>query len=114
MMLNLYAIYDVKAKYYADPFSARTDEEAVRMFEHTARDMTTKIGTHPEDFILYGIGTFDVDTGDLCPGKHEMLGKAVEFVKRSGIYADLSGFGNGYDEDIAKRMAKEISDEGAA
>ena len=58
--MKLYTVKDRISAEYAPPFLARTDLSAIRTFQHMLQG--DKI-TYAEDFELYRIGDFDVDTG---------------------------------------------------
>lgn len=77
--MRIYTIYDTKAEQYGNPVYCRTDAEARRQFGVVARDENTEIGKHPEDFLLYRIGTFDPETGNLKPEAGTCIVKAIEF-----------------------------------
>lgn len=77
--MRIYSIYDTKAEHYGNPVFIRTDGEARRMFGQVANDKETEIGRHPEDFILYRIGTWDAETGTLTPEPGLSIAKAIEF-----------------------------------
>jgi len=79
--MRVYTIYDTKAEHYGNPVFIRTDAEARRMFSQVANDMQTEIGKHPEDFILYRIGTWDAENGNLNPEAGTCIAKAIEFQK---------------------------------
>lgn len=82
MNLRLFCVFDSKAMYYAPPFTARTNAEAIRMFADTANDVNTRIGQHPSDFTLMVVGEFDSESGRGCfYDAHLPLGTAVDFVE---------------------------------
>lgn len=66
MILRAYSIYDSKALVYHQPFFAPTNGAAVRMFADTANDITTTIGRHPNDYVLYCIGHYDDQVGAMA------------------------------------------------
>lgn len=73
MILSAYSIYDRKALQYFSPFYASTDAAATRSFADLANDLNTNIGRHPSDFVLFNVGVFDDNTGELLavtPLKH--------------------------------------------
>lgn len=65
MLTNAYAIYDNKALVYGTPFFAPTDGSAVRSFQELANDTRTTVGTHPGDFTMFCVGTYDDQKGIL-------------------------------------------------
>lgn len=63
MILNAYTFYDIKTRYYSRPFFEVTDAAAVRILSDLVNDPSTQIGRHPADYVLYGIGQFDDQSG---------------------------------------------------
>lgn len=59
MQVGVYAIYDSKMESFSAPFTSQTNAHAVRMFADMAKDTSTMIGRHPEDFALWCLGAFD-------------------------------------------------------
>lgn len=68
----LCAVLDTKASYHGRPFTARTTGEAIRIFSDGVRDKETPMNSHPEDYVLYQIGYFDDETGNIEP-EHKLL-----------------------------------------
>lgn len=71
------AVYDRKSGYYDPPFVARHVADAIRQFDIVRKDNKTKIGAHPEDFVLRHVGFYEFSSGttenldpqiDLCEG----------------------------------------------
>lgn len=58
-MQKCYAIKDVKADCAGQLLQARTNAEALRLFEDLANDPQTAVGRHPEDFVLFLVGEWD-------------------------------------------------------
>lgn len=67
MKLNVYSLHDLKALNYNQPFFALTDGAAVRIIQDVANDLSTSIGRHPADFVLFCIGTYDDSLGLMIP-----------------------------------------------
>lgn len=63
MKVNVYSIFDQKARAFSQPFYCVNDEVADRAFSNTLRDETTMIGRYPGDYTCYRIGEFDDATG---------------------------------------------------
>lgn len=82
MIYKIYTIYDCKVEAYLQPFFMRANGEAVRAFTELANDSTKNIGTNPEDFTLFEVGTYDDSCAmfEVLPTP-KSLGKAVEYVK---------------------------------
>lgn len=59
---NLYTIFDVAAQEAGPPWSAKNDAVAVRQWQYLmAGDGGNKV-SHPEDYHLYQIGSFDSES----------------------------------------------------
>ncbi len=69
MKLNVYCIYDVKAGIFNKPFFMTKDAMAVRSFSDIVNDDRSSICSHPEDYTLHRIGSYDDGTGVLEAGK---------------------------------------------
>ena len=67
MKMNAYSIFDMKALQYHLPFFQPADGAAVRMLMDLANDPNTTIGRHPSDFVLYQVGHYDDELGDIQP-----------------------------------------------
>lgn len=71
---GLYAIMDTVAKELSSPFYAKTDEQALRMYESeiakaskTVKEQSQKLGYdipfNRDDWKLFRLGTIDIETG---------------------------------------------------
>lgn len=64
MILHSFALLDLKAGcFQAPPFYFPSIGQAVRAVADLLQDLNTTPGRHPEDFVLYLIGTWDDHTG---------------------------------------------------
>lgn len=73
MLINLYAIFDVKAKLYNKPFYMVNDQVAQRACIQTLNDPTTDIAQNPEDFILYRLGTYEDTTAKIDTDENPVM-----------------------------------------
>lgn len=80
MLVNLYCVYDAKAAYYLPVFAMRTHGEAMRAMAQAANDPSSQVGAHPEDYILYHVGTFDDQAGAVESVRHEPICKGIELI----------------------------------
>lgn len=78
---EVYTIIDTKAGTYSRPMFAQKKGVMLRQFQDIANDKQHPIGQHPEDYVLYKIGTWDEDKGIITPCEHESLGKALDYIK---------------------------------
>jgi hypothetical protein len=78
MKTKMYVIFDSKAKVYNKPFFMLNDALARRAITDLANDLTTDVGRHPEDFILFTVGEYDDETATLDPIPPQVLARAHE------------------------------------
>jgi hypothetical protein len=78
MKINMYVIYDVKAKFYNKPFYMQNDSIAIRAFNDLANDPQTDVFKHPTDFILFNIGVYDDETASIEAHDPLVLARAHE------------------------------------
>ncbi|QCQ85092.1 nonstructural protein [Blackfly microvirus SF02] len=63
----LFSIYDRKAQYYLPPFTARSEADALRVFNEAVISSETPVSQYPADFDLLVLGAVDLETGVLTP-----------------------------------------------
>lgn len=80
LIMHMYSVRDTKAECYLAPFMMRTDYEAQRAFADSVNREGTLLHDHPEDFVLYKIGSFNQGTGMLIGVEHKSLGKGSDYV----------------------------------
>lgn len=79
-MDKIFAIYDSKAQAYLQPFFARTNGLAVRMFETAAKEEGNNFNKHAADYTLFEIGEWDEHKGEVEALNHfNNLGTALEY-----------------------------------
>lgn len=67
MILRAYSVFDLKSLIYAPPFYSQTDGSAVRALSDAVSDVNSAIGSHPADYVLFFVGTYDDQKGQLTP-----------------------------------------------
>lgn len=73
MLVRCYSVYDRKTLAYHPPYYAPTDGSAVRSLSDAMQDPNTSFHRHPADYVLYYIGTFDDQSGQMMaqvPAQH--------------------------------------------
>ncbi len=83
MELNAYTIYDVASRAFMRPFFSQADGQAIRGFKDIALDAEHDVGTHPEDYTLYRIGTFNDATGKIAGEELEKLITGLQCVHQA-------------------------------
>lgn len=89
MKLQIYTVYDAKAEAYLTPFFAATDAVAIRNFNAAANDEEHSFHRHAEDYSLFLIGGFDIETATLAPTAalkplaraHEQINQPVQLTE---------------------------------
>lgn len=77
-MQGVFSVWDAKAEAYLQPFFARKDAVALRMFRTEVNNPDSDFCRHAEDYVLFRIGSFCQDSAQLVEEKHSPLGKAIE------------------------------------
>lgn len=77
MIYPICAMRDEKVGFLA-PTVEQNTEVAIRSFAQMCRDAKTVVNFAPGDFVLYKIGDFDTDTGELIPCAPERLVDGVQ------------------------------------
>ena len=67
MIYGVYAIYDSAAHVFTAPTIDISEASAVRSFQQAIANSGSVMNFKPDDFSLYQVGTFDVETGELEP-----------------------------------------------
>lgn len=68
MKLKAFAVMDLKAGFFSNPWFDLTESMAMRGFSDMVMDNSNPNNLwakHPEDFALYHIGSFETDNGSL-------------------------------------------------
>ncbi|WNK12661.1 MAG: nonstructural protein [Microvirus sp.] len=81
MRLKAFALLDTKVSAFHTPFFMAHTGHAIRACGELGADLSTTVGRHPADFILYEIGEFDDSRGSLLP--HDLpinLGPVLAFI----------------------------------
>jgi hypothetical protein len=79
MISNLYCIYDVKAEAYLLPFFVQNENILRRMITDTLNDPNHQFTKHPEDYIVYELGSFSDREGKLEAKTATVLFKLIDF-----------------------------------
>lgn len=67
MIYGVYAIYDSAAHVFTAPTIDISDASAVRSFKQAIANSGSVMNFKPDDFSLYQVGSFDVETGEIEP-----------------------------------------------
>lgn len=82
MIRKVFAVRDVKAEYFLQPFFCDSTGEALRAFGDASNEPKTPMGSHPSDYVLYEIGSYDNAVGRVEPlALVRMLACGSDFLK---------------------------------
>lgn len=87
MTLKVFAVRDVKSQAFLQPFYSPSVGSALRAFGDAVNDKSCPFNKHPEDYVLYEIGSYDDGSAGLFPLEViKMLSTGSDLIDRS---ADL-------------------------
>lgn len=79
--LSIYVIYDLVSKLYmTNPFFLMNDNAAKRVFQNMADNTDTIIYTNPQDYDLFHIGYYNVESGEVTGIQRELVMKGVNLL----------------------------------
>lgn len=64
MIVQMFAVFDLKARNFGQPFFTLTPEVALRSFQTTVNDPSSMLNKYPEDFQLFRLGTFNDENAE--------------------------------------------------
>lgn len=79
--MEVFSVYDSVSQVFHTPMFLRTRAEAVRGFSQQAKMKDSPISQHPTDYILYHVGTWDEETGNL---------ESLETIARVALATDFA------------------------
>lgn len=83
MISEMFSVYDSKAEVYAPVIQFRTKNDAIRWVGDMATDKNNPIGRHPEDHVLFHLGSFDDSNAGMAINPAPIsLGVAIEFMQK--------------------------------
>ena len=65
MKLQIFSLYDEKAKSYNTPQYMGHKGEGIRALQTTLEQKDSMLGKYPEDYSLYKLGDFETTTGEI-------------------------------------------------
>lgn len=66
MIQKMFSVRDCKAQAFLQPFFSTAVGSAVRALEDAVNDGQSPIAKHPADYVLYEVGSFDDQTGEVA------------------------------------------------
>lgn len=98
MTMNVYSIFDRKSLIYNTPWFQPTHGAATRILEDLVNDLSTNVGRHPNDYVLYCIGSYDDQKGlliPIAPLVHVMDAIALVKLPPASLFPNVSNALNG-------------------
>lgn len=83
MRLNVYSVFDAKAKAFITPFFMPNDAVAERAFRQAVNDPTHEFSKAAEDYTLFCIGEWSMESG-------EVVGFAPRSVKLAALLREVA------------------------
>jgi len=83
MHMQMFSVYDEKAKAYMTPFFCPNDQVAWRAFAHEVNHGDGMVRKYPKDFTLYKLGHFVDSSAEF------VINQQVEFLVNGSSLADL-------------------------
>lgn len=77
MIYGMYSVKDLKTGYLPPTFDLN-DLSAMRNFEHACMNEDSLFFTHPSDYQLFKVGTFDTETSDIVNENVFLMDAPVE------------------------------------
>ncbi len=82
MKQKIFSIFDSKAEVFNTPIFLNTEGQALRILDDMVNGGESEISKHPEDYTLFCLGTYDLDSGKVeSLDTPKSLGLALEFIK---------------------------------
>lgn len=82
MTINVYSLKDEVDRSYGAPVLFSNDATAMRAFENAYHMQNSIYQTAPQDFTLYRIATFDLETGEMITKDHFRVCSCVDFARK--------------------------------
>jgi len=79
MTMEMFTVFDQAAERYMDPFAAPTVGFAIRGFQEACGQDGHQFQKFPEDYILYHIGTFNAELGEIEPMAGRKIAMATSY-----------------------------------
>lgn len=89
MILNAYSLLDTKSGVFSPPWFLIHDAVAIRAVREIASNRETTPGQYPDDFVLYGVGTFDDNLGSFHSYAPRNLGVVSSLLVRRDVVSEI-------------------------
>ncbi len=89
MTLMAFAIRDMVADRYLEPFFTINTNTALRSFQSACQNIEDNLSKYPDDYSLYLIGEWDSIQGALIGKEPVRIARATDFTQPTATPADL-------------------------
>ncbi len=79
--LMAYAVKDLQTKTFTNPFFTSNDTTATRGFEQAVNNKDTQYNQYPEDYTLYCVASYNIETGEITPEAIRSIINATKLLK---------------------------------
>lgn len=80
MKYYIVSVKDTAIDTFEAPFFVRSNGEAIRGFSDAVSDAQSPISKHPSDYLLFGLGSFDSDSGVFDTHAPQQIARGADFV----------------------------------
>jgi len=80
MKLRCFSLFDTKSSFFNTPFFFMYEGQAIRACMDLGSDTNTTIGRYPADYVLFDLGSFDDQSGELVQSMPRSLGPVSSFL----------------------------------
>jgi len=82
-MLKLFSIYDGKIRSFMRPFLDAHTGSALRSFEEACKEPSSPFAKFPQDFVMYEIGTFNEESGEVISYSPKIqIAAAIDYTRQ--------------------------------
>lgn len=83
MTYKIFTLYDTASESYQMPVFSRNDNSAIRELVTSINfNKDSLVYFNPDDFLLYCVGDFDNESGQITSSLPRLVGRVGEFLKR--------------------------------
>ncbi len=99
-MNDIFAVYDVVAERYLQPFFGENPGSAIRGFATVCGEPDHQFAIHPSDYSLFHIGTWDELKGEITPLEPRQIASAASFSAAPSVRGPVVDESNGAIREV--------------
>ncbi len=85
MNLQMFSVYDIKARAFLRPFCMPNSDMAIRALKDSSHEPDHAFAKNPEDYTLYLVGEFSEDAGTVTSCLPEVVATVSQCIERKPI-----------------------------